>query len=128
MVGIFHDLRKRHPLFALPELRHRVTATRYRIPDVAVYAGHRPTERVPATAPYVAIEIVSPDDRYSEIVLKLEEYRLWGAPFIWLVDPQVQKVFVFDSAGLRQVERLVLPDYNVSICPPDIFDASEPRV
>lgn len=128
IVGIFYNLEKRYPLFAHPELRHRVTLTRYRIPDVSVYAGHEPEESVPSVAPFIAVEIVSPDDRYSEIVLKLEEYRVWGVAFIWLVDPQTRKMCVYDSSGLREVGTLNLPDYGVSLGADDIFGTAEPGV
>lgn len=128
LIGIFYMLQQRHPLYPLPELRHRVTATRYRIPDVAVYAGVEPEESVPSVAPYVAVEIVSPDDRYSQIVLKLEEYRVWGATFIWLADPQARKIFVYDGSGLHEVAALTLPDYGVSLGPADIFGAAKSGV
>src|SRR6476620_5901921 len=66
LVALIWNLGRIHPVHVRPELRSRVAATRIRIPDVSVYAGDEPTERVPTTPPLVAIEIISPEDRYSE--------------------------------------------------------------
>jgi len=47
------------PLHIRPELRLRLAPERYRIPDIAVFAGEEPAEDVPSTPPLVTIEIVS---------------------------------------------------------------------
>src|SRR2546425_11746683 len=60
--GLIWDLSKTLPFHGRTELRSRVAQTRVRIPDVSIYAGEEPTERVPTQPPLVAIEILSPDD------------------------------------------------------------------
>lgn len=119
--GIFCELEKRHPLHAATEVRHKLRETRYRIPDVAVFAGDLPTERFPSTPPYIAIEILSPDDRFSEVIQKLDEYRTWGVPHIWLADPQLRRLLVYSATGLREVTEFHLPDYNVLITAQEVF-------
>src|SRR5579863_9103653 len=64
LIHRFRLLRDSHRLFARPELRLRLAADLYRIPDVSVFAGDKPGERVPSHPPLVAIEIMSPDDRH----------------------------------------------------------------
>ena len=123
LIEIFYELRKLHPLYARPELRHRVRPTRYRIPDVAVFAGHPPAENVPSSPPYIAIEIVSPDDRHTDIMQKLDEYRTWGVPHVWLVDPRLRKLTVCDSAGLRDVPAFPLPEYGLEISASQVFES-----
>jgi len=119
--GIFCEMAKRHPLHAATEVRHKLRETRYRIPDVAVFAGDPPAERFPSTPPYIAIEILSPDDRFSEVVKKLDEYRTWGVPHIWLADPQLRRLMVYGATGLSEVTEFRLPDYGVVITPPEVF-------
>jgi Uma2 family endonuclease len=119
---IFYEIRKRHPLYAVTEVRHKLRETRYRIPDVAVFAGDRPTERFPSTPPYIAIEILSPDDRFSEVIQKLDEYRTWGVPHIWLADPQLRRLLVYSATGLREVTEFHLPDYDVVITSQEVFE------
>lgn len=123
LIEIFYEIRKRHPLYALPELRHRLAATQYRIPDVAVFTGQPPMEDVPSSPPHVAIEIVSPDDRHTEVMQKLEEYLAWGVPNIWLIDPRLRQIAVYDSGGLREVPALKLSEFNVEISAAEIFES-----
>jgi Uma2 family endonuclease len=121
LIGLVWDLSKTLPLHGRPELRSRVAATRVRIPDVSVYAGSEPTERVPTQPPFVAIEILSPDDRYSEVMEKLEEYRAWGVRHIWLVDPERRRLQVYGSGALSEVLALEIPEYDVRLTAVDIF-------
>src|SRR5947208_1691570 len=76
----FWPLRQSHGLFVCSGTRMRLAPDLYRIPDVAVFADSEPNERVPGSPPLVAIEIISPDDRYSDVLEKLAEYQRWGVP------------------------------------------------
>src|SRR5216683_1610706 len=73
--GLIWDFSKTLPFHGRTELRSRVGATRIRIPDLAIYAGAEPNAMVPTEPPLVAIEILSPDDRHSELMQKFEEYQ-----------------------------------------------------
>ncbi len=121
-IEIFYEIRKRYPLHAVTEVRHKLRDTRYRIPDVAVFAGDPPVERFPSTPPYIAIEILSPDDRFSEVVQKLDEYRTWGVPHIWLADPHLRRLLVYGASGLSEVTEFRLSDYGVVITPQEVFE------
>ena len=102
------------------ELRHRVSEKRFRIPDVAVFEG-KPGQQVPSTPPLVAIEILSPDDRIGYIIPKLEEYRAWGVPHIWVADPEDRKCFTYGEPGLHEVTEFRLPQYEIVLTLTDIF-------
>jgi Uma2 family endonuclease len=119
--GVFWDLAKTRPFHGRPELRSRVAPTRIRIPDVSIYAGNEPTELVPSTPPLAAIEIVSPEDRYADLMQKFEEYSTWGVPHIWLVDPRRRKLQKYISGSLTEVAALEIPEYDVRITPAEIF-------
>ena len=114
---------ERTGLYVIPEVRHRVRETRYRIPDVAVFEGE-PEGEVPSTPPLIAIEILSPDDRIGYIVPKLEEYRQWGVRHIWLADPEDRKLFTYGETGLHEVTELRLPEYEIALTRADIFGAA----
>ncbi len=114
---------ERTGLYVIPEVRHRVQKTRYRIPDIAVFEGE-PEGEVPSAAPLVAIEILSPDDRIGYIVPKLEEYRQWGVRHIWLADPEDRKLFTYGETGLHEVKELSLPEYKITLTHADIFGAA----
>ena len=74
-------------------------------------------------APELIVEILSPDDSWSELMEKLEEYFSIGVQLVWLVDPRRQQVFVYRS--LTDMEQLkieqelsgapVLPDLRLAV-------------
>ena len=121
LVALFVALRKTFPVFVCPELRVRVRTGLIRIPDISVYYPHEPKERVPTTPPFVAIEILSPDDRMAIVRSKLAEYRTWGASHVWLVDPHSKRMYTYD-AELVEVLTRQIPELNLELTPADIFE------
>jgi Uma2 family endonuclease len=109
----FIELRDSHSLFVCFSTRMRLASDLYRIPDVAVFAGTEPDEQVPSRPPLLVVEIISPDDRYSEVLEKLAEYRQWGISHIWVVDPHRQTLATYDAGALLPASSLTLPGYPV---------------
>jgi len=109
-------------IYVIPEVRHRLKQTRFRIPDVAVFEGE-PEGEVPSSPPLVAIEVLSPDDRIGYIVPKLDEYRQWGVKHIWIADPEDRKFLTYGTDGLHEVNELALPEYGITLRKQDIFGA-----
>src|SRR5215208_6406236 len=77
----------------------------------------------PRLAPDLVVEVLSPSDRASEVVAKLEMYQEAGVPLIWLVDPDNETVTII-AAGqptrvLKQGDTLdggdVLPGFTVPV-------------
>jgi Uma2 family endonuclease len=114
-------LAKLVPLVMMSELRVRIQPRLFRVVDVAVYRGARPEGRYGTNPAFVAIEIVSPDDRHSELAERLEDYRRWGVPHVWLVDPQLKRVYEYTESGLLQFPALRLPEFNFEISAQDLF-------
>jgi len=112
---------KSFPLFPYPELRLRLEPRVFRIPDISVFAGEAPKQNVPSTAPLLVIEILSKDDRHHNLMQKLEEYRVWGVPNIWVVDPHAKRFAVYTDMGLQYVSSLSLADYPLDLTPGDLF-------
>ncbi len=92
-----------------------------RIPDVAVHQG-MPTMPHPDCPPYVAIKVLSADDRMTAIVGKMREYRDFGVAHAWVVDPELQALYVFDPDGLHQVLSLQIPEFGITLTPQQIFE------
>src|SRR5437762_3424187 len=66
--------RRQYPRFyAVPGLRSQTRETRYRLPDVCVLLSPPKTDYL-LTAAFLAIEILSKDDRMTEVMENLEEY------------------------------------------------------
>ena len=72
----------------MPELRIRVRAGKYRIPDVSVLDRARDKEQVPTHPPIAVFEVLSPEDTVQELYEKLDDYAGMGIPQIWVVDPK----------------------------------------
>ena len=108
--NLIHALRSKYPsLFPTPELRSRTQTTRYRLPDVSVLLN-KPQSRFLLDAAFIAIEILSQDDRMSQVLEKLAEYEAAGVRHIWLVDPRLKTMSVYSGRTLAAVDRLEAGD------------------
>jgi Uma2 family endonuclease len=99
-----------------------------RVPDAAFVRAERAPQgkarkSFPRLAPDLVVEVLSPSDRASQVVAKLEMYQEAGVPLIWLVDPDQETVTII-AAGrptrvLKQGDTLdggdVLPDFTVPV-------------
>ncbi len=121
LVSLFRQLGKTHRVHGVTELRLKMTGDLFRIPDVAVFAGPRPAEAVPSSPPLVVIEITSPDDRHQDLLQKLEEYRVWGVPHIWVVEPELRQLHVYTADGLPRVQQFELPEFGFRIAASELF-------
>ena len=106
-------------LFLGVEVRIRIAADVYRIPDIAMWES-APGD-VPDAAPLLVVEILSPDDRLTSVREKLEEYRAWGVKHVWLVDPYLRRMYTCD-AGLAEVASLQVAELDAVLAPVDIFE------
>jgi Uma2 family endonuclease len=97
----------------------RLTNKRVLIPDVAVFHQTEPGD-LPDSPPLIAIEVLSPDDRPREVENKLREYRAWGVPHVWLVDPHSRRLYAYEEK-LTEVFFLSVPELEIEITPADIF-------
>jgi Uma2 family endonuclease len=119
----FGSLIQTHSLYPLTEVRVKVAVNTYRIPDVTIFAGALPEESVPETAPLVVVEILSKDDRQFDLMQKLEEYRVWGVPYIWVIDPAAKQFSVYYESGIQMVSSLSLHEYPFDLTPAELFES-----
>jgi Uma2 family endonuclease len=98
-----------------------------RAPDVAFVRA----ERIPPGGvkgffqgvPDIAVEVVSPNDRASEVIAKSQDWLQAGCQMVWVVDPQTRTVSVYRSRSeisvLTAEETLsggdVLPGFSVPV-------------
>jgi Uma2 family endonuclease len=83
-----------------------------RAADVMFYTAERLAD-VPDTgflpiAPDLAVEVISPGDRWSEIQEKMSEYLDAGVRLTWVVDPRTRRVYIYRPG--REVRRLAESD------------------
>jgi Uma2 family endonuclease len=95
---LLRNLRARLGIRVVPEIRIRISATRYRVADVAVWRDDNIGDRIPTVPPFLAIEILSPEDRMTRMQPKIAEYLSIGVEWIWLIDP-IEKSAICYSQG-----------------------------
>jgi len=95
--------------------------------DIAFISNERLSKRGKSgfvdVAPDLVVEILSPDDRWNEVMQKLEEYLGIGARVVWIVDPETESVFAYRSmTDVRRFEKSdaltadeVLPGFSASV-------------
>ncbi len=121
LILLFGQLLPRFQMALLPELRVRIEPDLFRVADLAVYRGARPEGRCATGPALVVVEIVSPDDRYNDLIPRLDDYRRWGVPNVWLVDPLLKRLYEYTAAGLLQHSRLGLPEFGFEIASQELF-------
>jgi len=114
LAALFVAVQRALDLYACAELRLQLAPGLYRIPDISVFQSRPRTP--PDSPPFIAIEILSPDDRMSEVRAKLEEYRQWGVPHVWLVDPHAKRMYTCEDP-LTEVPTLRIPELNLEVKP-----------
>jgi Uma2 family endonuclease len=95
--------RKYPQILAVPELRSKTREKRFRIPDVTVLLAP-PEGDVLLVPAFVAIEILSDEDRMTRVIEKLKEYAASGTRHVWVFDPRLQQMFSFRGNALQEVE------------------------
>ena len=88
------------------EQRVQVKATRYRVPDICVVAGAEPEGQILTSPPLACIEILSKDDRWSDVQERLDDYISFGVAHVWIIDPRIRKAYVCAPVQLAKLQSL----------------------
>ena len=102
LVGLMFQKEREWSILGLPEQRIRVSATRYRIPDVCVISLDYRKEPVLTTPPLVCIEVPSKDDTLNSLLERIDDYRAFGVSNIWVLDPAKRRAYVCQQGDFRE--------------------------
>lgn len=102
LAAIFQNNRKLWGTRILTEQRLQITATRYRIPDLMAIRFDDPKDGIIGFAPVLCIELLSHEDRLSEIRQRIADYMSVGAQAAWVVDPWRRVAYEETVEGLRE--------------------------
>ena len=94
-------------VIASTEQRVQVSGSRVRVPDLVVLR-RGPQPDVLVVPPLLVIEILSPDDSYSDTQERAQDYLLMGVATIWILDPKTRTGRMCSGADWVAAERLVV--------------------
>jgi Uma2 family endonuclease len=113
-------------IHVFPEQRLRVSARRFRIPDVCLVAGPEPDDEVFLRPPLVCIEILSKDDTLERMQEKIDDFLRFGVRYVWVINPRNRRAWVYTTDGSQEAKDGVLrtqnPELQVKLS--DLFDQS----
>jgi len=98
----FLALRERMPVMPFPSWWTRVSQSRIRVPDVCVVRGKTPRTAIQETPPYIVIEGLSPQDGWSDMAERIEDYTRFGIENIWVVDPVRRRAWRISGAAREE--------------------------
>ena len=99
----FRQRQKQWKTFAFVEQRVQISARRFRVPDVCVYVGAKPSEQVFRTPPLICIEVLSPKDRMERIQQRIDDYLNFGVQYVWVFNPRSRRAWTYSKDGSREI-------------------------
>jgi Uma2 family endonuclease len=121
----FHSHAREWRIRTIQEQRTRVASSKVRIPDVCVFSRDVPIEQVFTRPQLIAIEVLSPEDRHSHIDARLNNFRSFGVPNLWVVDPQTRLGWDCSDGNWVRTDRFEVANSPVYLSLPELFQKIE---
>jgi Uma2 family endonuclease len=87
----------------LPEVRTQIIErARYRVPDLVLCPKPLPAGKVVNVVPLAVIEILSPDDRMGDTLVRFRDYQSIGIQHIIQMDPENHVAHRFENGSLLE--------------------------
>jgi len=92
--------------------RTKVAATRVRIPDVVLVPDEDQPQLL-TDPPILIVEILSPDDSYSDTQERSADYRRMGVKKVWIIDPKTRTGRFCVGDAWTEARRLTVPGTEI---------------
>jgi Uma2 family endonuclease len=124
LAAYFFRRRKLWNINVYTEQRTRIRHGRYKLPDVCVIQGPRPSTPVFEEPPLLAIEILSPEDKPQRVDQTIAEWLGFGVGYVWVIDPETLESVLHTAHGRVPVTAYTLriPGANIDV-PLHLLDA-----
>jgi Uma2 family endonuclease len=109
LIELLGKQRRAAGVHIFPELRVQVAARRFRVPDITVTTG-KGKGRILREPPLLCIEILSPEDRASRLLVKINDYFAFGVRYVWVIDPEEKAAWSYTSDGKRESATVLKTD------------------
>lgn len=101
-------------VFAAPEARVQVSPGRVRIPDVLLTTAE-PQPDVLVSPPVLVVEILSPEDSYSDTQERAQEYLDMGVGMVWIIDPKSRTGRMCQGSNWTAARELSVPGTGIHV-------------
>ncbi len=108
-------------IWAIQEQRTQVAPTKVRLPDVSVFPRSLTPEDVWTRPQLIAIEVLSPEDRQARMDERIDNYRAFGVPHIWIVDPEARAGWDVSDGNWTRRARFEVPGAEMYLDLPELF-------
>lgn len=99
-------------LLALPEARTQVRSGNFRLPDISIVKTGAQFGKFLDNPPLIALEILSPEDTFSDLLDRASDLSRMGVEHVWLFDPENHKAYIY-AGGWRLEDKLSVPNSPV---------------
>jgi Uma2 family endonuclease len=89
---------------AVVEQRVQVKKNRFRVPDVCVVLANAPVESIITHPPLLCIEVLSKEDRMSDLLERINDYLTFGVRYVWVLDPRSRRAHIYNSEGVHELK------------------------
>lgn len=105
----------------LPEQRIRISPTKYRVPDICLVSLDEPVEQILTRPPLACIEILSPEDTLRRMQERVTDYRDFGVPNIWVLDPATQRGYDCTSSSFLEATEFAITGTPIRLVLSELF-------
>ena len=116
----FHSQEKDWSVKVATEQRVQVSPTRIRIPDIMLVA-RGPQPEVTVAPPVLVVEILSPDDTYTETQSRSADYLRMGVLCVWIIDPTSRTGRQCIGDAWTAADTLAVPPTNIRVNLAELF-------
>jgi Uma2 family endonuclease len=102
------------------EQRVQVSPTRVRIPDVTLLPLSAQPDVI-VEPPLLIVEVLSPDDSYSDTQERARDYRMMGVETVWIIDPKTRTGRMCSGKEWVEASRLEVEQTPFYVDLPDLF-------
>jgi Uma2 family endonuclease len=122
IAGYLLQRERQWQIHTVVEVRLKIRVRKYRVPDVMVLNTAASYPSVIEQAPMLCIEIVSPDDKLPDLIIRAGEYLTLGVPVTWILDPEKKQVFLYSDQGTVQSLEPVLHHGQIELPIAEMFE------
>jgi Uma2 family endonuclease len=119
LARLLRELRRTLGIRVIPEIRIQIHSRRYRVADIAVWRSDDIGTQIPTVPPFLAVEILSPEDRMVRMLPKIQEYLSIGVEWVWVIDPQEKSALIYSrqnpAGALCEVLRTENPSIEIPL-------------